>query len=132
MSQSMDQGTKVETTLGIHDRFRVPSPVTEVDKVFPSRGATLIPSEHEMPKEFAMGSGRHPAAMFLRTLRWTPGIQEVPVDQLPPFKAEIEREAALDHLHVVNGCRSISQQHKVAGIAFLLSKWCDGLQVAAA
>jgi len=99
-----------------------PQPVSDVELVFPAsvvdRG--LFPKEEDVPEAFF--DRENPWAMFAR--RWFN--EGCSTDSLIP-KFGIDKGQAIRHLKVCMGSFAPRHEHKIAGVAYLLSQWFEPL-----
>lgn len=95
-----------------------PKDADDVLVAFPASVKGYLPPKEEIPEEFWRYRGtawnRLFNEWFYRGL-----------DKPPLFKAGIDRQKALRHLRVCMGSFEPKHEHKEAGVAYLLSLWCE-------
>lgn len=97
-----------------------PVKITAVDLTFPDRViGTLLPPQSDIPEEFA---GEQSEWLSL-VRRWFC----VGLNFRPKVKPELDENLVWRHLNACMGSFEPSHEHKVAGVAYLMSLWCEPL-----
>ena len=109
--------------VSLAERFAQPTVVSDVDVAFPTNVAVLLPPCDELPDEFKRWLGnvwcRAASKLF-----FSGGV-------FPPTKPGIDRVAALRHIRVCLGSWQPKHEHKAAGVAYLMSLWCESAEIKA-
>lgn len=102
------------------DRYVQPAPVTDLQIAFPADLRELLPPLELIPDEFKRG--RNEWTKFVD--RWFfEGFPESGVIR----KDGVDAELAYRHLSVLIGSYEPKHEHKVAAVAWLASRWFDGI-----
>lgn len=100
------------------NRWARPTEVSDVQVVFPASVKGLLPPPDEIPKEFKRHAGTWANRMFSEW--FYNGLSEA-----PRFRDGIDPEKAMRHLTACMGSFEPRHEHKEAGVAYLLSLWCE-------
>lgn len=97
-------------------RWETPTEVSDVDIAFPARGAELTPDYDALPPEFRNGSDPwcHVAENAFHGRHG---------DLMMSIRPGIDFDKAARHLQCVMGTYATKHEHKIAGAAYLLSRW---------
>jgi len=99
-------------------RFSKPTPVNDVDLAFGGRMRDLLPAYDSLPEEYR----RERDKFSPHVNRWFGlGIK------VSEFKAKegIDANAAWRHLREIMGSWDPKHEHKIAGVAWLMSQWFE-------
>lgn len=99
---------------GLEEPF-LPQEVTDLDRAFPARGVELTPRDEDIPQDFPNRSAWEFFASALFS-SFVADIQLLPAEGIDPAKA-------WRHIEVCLGTFGTRHERKIAGIAFLLSRW---------
>lgn len=95
-----------------------PVSVSELDRLLGSKAMELLPKYEEIPDEFKGFRG----VWSDLTERWFfEGIN----GEILREKSGIDREAALRHLDACMRSFAPKHEHKIAGVAYLMSQWFE-------
>jgi hypothetical protein len=101
----------------LHEKWAAPQEVDDLTVAFPAHVVgTLLPPWKEIPDEFHDWGNpwqKLAAAWFSRGLA-----------RPLAFKGHIDGAAAMRHLRACLGSFQPKHEHKMAGVAYLLSLWC--------
>ena len=100
-----------------HGPWRAPQDVTDLDIAFPTSVDHLLPDYAAVPAEFK-GFRDEPHVEFVE--HWF--FHGADVKRLSP-KPGIDASKAIRHLRVCMGSWEPKHEHKIAGVAYLLSLW---------
>lgn len=119
----MQAGDEVTLSASLNDGFDQPEEVSEVDIAFPARGGALTPPWEDIPDEFKDSDNI-----------WTEFVSHW-FYRGDPFHAynvftrpDVDPEKALRHLRVALGTFETKHEHKIAGVAWLVSRWFAGIE----
>lgn len=105
----------------IRQTFTQPKPVSDVDLAFGGRIADLMPGYKELPEEF-----RCERDSFSRIVsEWFFSGLDTNVLKA---KDGIDKSAAFRHLRAIMCSFEPSHEHKIAGVAWLMSQWFEAPQ----
>lgn len=99
-------------------QFSKPKPVTDLDLAFGGRIADLMPAYRDLPEEF-----RRERDPFTRLVSswFFKGLDTTKLTA----KEGVDKDAALRHCRAIMGSFDPSHEHKIAGVAWLMSKWFE-------
>jgi len=95
-----------------------PADVSAVDVAFPTNVEHLMPSYKEIPAEYKSGSN---AWNRLVSTWFYKGIDAT----LLVTKPDVDRAKAFRHLKAIMGSWEPKHEHKIAGVAYLMSQWFE-------
>ena len=95
-----------------------PQPVTDLDMAFGGNIDKLLPSYNTLPKDFIRGYS--PWCQVVS--QWF--YKGLDAKSLMP-KDDIDKTAAFRHLKAVMGSWEPKHEHKIAGVAYLMSLWFE-------
>lgn len=102
----------------LQERFAQPQPVTKLDLAFGGPIRELMPSYAELPEDF-----RRERDQFSELVsKWF--FSGLDVKKITP-KDGIDRDAALRHCGAIMCSFEPKHEHKIAGVAWLMSQWFD-------
>jgi hypothetical protein len=105
------------------DRFASPMPVSDLDLAFGGKVEDLMPPYREIPETFRNWNERHSKLAG----RWFyEGIDKNAIKA----KAGIDESAAWKHMAAIMSSWAPKHEHKMAGVAYLMSRWFDIVQEA--
>lgn len=96
----------------------LPKTIPDVDLAFPSSVDTLLPKWDEIPKEFKSFHGEWVELVEKWFFYGLEGCEFV-------VKDGISEEVALRHLSAIMRSFEPKHEHKIAGVAYLMSQWCE-------
>jgi hypothetical protein len=97
-----------------------PTPVDKLTLAFPANVSHLMPQMSEIPAQFRDPNSRTKWITFQRD--WFYG--GISTSKLVP-KKDIDLQAVLRHLSVIQGSYEPKHEHKEAAVAYLASLWLD-------
>jgi hypothetical protein len=101
--------------------FSLPKQVTDVDLAFGGRIADLMPRYEELPDDFR--SEQDPFSKIVNGWFFN-GLNTSTLTA----KAGIDKSAALRHCRAIMCSFDPSHEHKIAGVAWLMSQWFEAPQ----
>lgn len=99
-------------------KWSTPTAVSDAEVAFPTTVDHLMPSYADVPSEFKSNSNK-----FVKlVMTWFySGLEK----KILREKNGIDRNAAFRHLRAIMGSWEPKHEHKMAGVAYLLSLWFD-------
>ncbi len=97
-----------------------PQQVSDVDLAFPAGVMKLMPKHRELPEEFQY-FGNNPWIRLAS--KWFGS--GIPKEQQPTPKEGIDANLAWRHLGTIMGSWEPKHEHKIGGVAWLMSQWFE-------
>jgi len=121
-ASKLQHGLAMDTNIAApSSKWATPAEVTDLDVAFgPARMGDLLPAYYEVPDEFRNHNARGIEWNNVASHWFCFGLK----GKLVP-KPGIEKQAALRHLAAVMGSYQPKHEHKIAGVAYLMSLWFE-------
>jgi hypothetical protein len=103
------------------DKYAQPHPVSDVQVVFPANLGELLPPYEDIPEDFRRERGDARQWIDFQRQWMFRGVSKAALTPRP----DVDVDAALRHLKVIQGSFEPKHEHKEAAVAWLASRWFE-------